>query len=65
MHSQLLIWGSFYSHDFIIVSLQAEVENFTSLLNESEAKCSKLAKDLTAVHAQLQDAQVPVTFSIE
>lgn len=39
---------------------QVELDNITGLLNQSDSKSSKLAKDFSALESQLQDTQVSV-----
>lgn len=38
--------------------LQVELDNVTGLLNQSDSKSIKLAKDFSALESQLQDTQV-------
>lgn len=44
--------------DTLISLFQVELDNVTSLLNQSDSKSIKLAKDFSALESQLQDTQV-------
>lgn len=50
---------------FILLALQNELDNVSSLLEEAEKKGIKFAKDAASLESQLQDTQVCVQCSLK